>query len=165
MSVCCRDEPGFLSKVQVINSEQLYFSFRNIIYALMCKRCDVKYTGETGLSLWDRSANIWTTNPRRYWHWPPKTSQGDHQGRLDISVAAIRSCSSDERTRKTLEQGFIFLVGCLHPELKLANSAFFDVIYISTYNVCATFVSASAFYAQLSCLSPRAVLIASGAPG
>lgn len=40
--------------------------------------------------------------------------QGDHQRKRDLSVTTILSRSSDEQSRKTLEQHFIFQGDCLN---------------------------------------------------
>lgn len=97
LSVCCRNDPGFLTKVHIINHG----------------RYDKKYIGETCLRLGD-----WF---RQHLNDKDGTDASReallsrrHHGKRDISVTAICSYSSNERSRTALEQRLIFLTDCLH---------------------------------------------------
>ena len=89
---------------------------RNIIYAITCKRCHKAYIGETGKRLSDRFAQH-LRDIRQCSVTPVATHFNDtgHSGVDDVQVTAIRSCSSDDRSRFALENRFISFYGTLRP--------------------------------------------------
>ena len=89
---------------------------RNLIYAIICKRCNKAYIGETGKRLSDRFAQH-LRDIRQCSVTPVATHFNDtgHLGAHDVQVTAIRSCSSDDRSRFALENRLISLYGTLRP--------------------------------------------------
>ncbi|BFZ15785.1 hypothetical protein BsWGS_18824 [Bradybaena similaris] len=89
---------------------------RNLIYALICKRCQKAYVGETGRRLADRfcehlrDINNETAKPVSLHFNSP-----DHRGVDDLSVTALQSCSSDQVTRQAVENRLIYSLGVLSP--------------------------------------------------
>ena len=89
---------------------------RNLIYAIICKRCEMKYIGETGRLLAERFRDH-----LRYIHKkelkpvPLHFNSPNHRGADDISVTAIKSCTGDQALRFSLENRLIHGLGVLSP--------------------------------------------------
>uniref|UniRef100_A0A0B7BLE8 Reverse transcriptase domain-containing protein n=1 Tax=Arion vulgaris TaxID=1028688 RepID=A0A0B7BLE8_9EUPU len=90
---------------------------RNLIYAILCKRCGMAYIGETGLRLGDRFAqhlrdisNSAPTPVAVHFNGPC------HHGRTDVSITGLVSCSSDDRSRLSLECRLIDRLGVVSPK-------------------------------------------------
>ena len=89
---------------------------RNVIYVIICKRCGKQYIGETGLRLSDRFCNhLHAIKHRTPTPVATHFNGDDHHGALDIQVTAIRSCTTDDRSRYALENRLIFELGTLKP--------------------------------------------------
>ncbi|BFY98099.1 hypothetical protein BsWGS_01139 [Bradybaena similaris] len=89
---------------------------RNLIYALICKRCTKAYTWETGRRLTDRFcehlSDIHNESAKpAFLHF----NSPDHHGEDDISVTALKSCSSNQVSRQAMENRLIYSLGVLSP--------------------------------------------------
>ena len=91
-------------------------SSRNVIYALLCIRCNKVYIGETGRTLGTR----FREHRRDVLNHAPKPvpthflSEG-HHGISDMSILGIKSLNCGSRERFSLEQRLISEHGTLHP--------------------------------------------------
>ena len=90
---------------------------RNVIYAIICKRCAMAYIGETGRRLADRFCEHLYSIKNHSGH-PVDVhfNSTGHRGVQDIQVTTIKSCFSDDRTRLALENRYIYLYGTLKPD-------------------------------------------------
>ena len=90
---------------------------RNLIDAIVCKRCDLVYIGETGRTLSTRfcehlnDAAVGAPKPV-----PQHLCSPGHQGTSDMEVLGLRLWRGDARSRFNFEQRLIFEMGNLSPE-------------------------------------------------
>ncbi len=74
------------------------------------------YIGETGRRLGDRfREHLLNINNDSGYPVANHFNQSDHDGIRDIKVTGMISCSSDDRSRLSLENRFIDRFGVLHP--------------------------------------------------
>lgn len=86
-----------------------------ISHMIICKHCNMTYIGETGLWLEDQFCQHLSDINKAHKPNPQHSNHRDHEGKRDISVTAICSCSSGECACNSLEQCLISHDSCLHP--------------------------------------------------
>ena len=83
---------------------------RNVIYAIICKRCTMTYIGETGRRLADRFCeHLHSIKHHSGYPVGVHFNGTGHRGSQDIQVTAIKACFSDDRTRLELENRYIYM--------------------------------------------------------
>ena len=88
---------------------------RNLIYSIICKRCDMKYIGETGRRLADRFAeHLRDITNHRDSPLANHFNSPSHHGSSDVSVIGLLRCYTGDRQRQYLEYRLIFHMGVLH---------------------------------------------------
>ena len=89
----------------------------NLIYAIVCKHCDLVYKGETGRTLSTRFCehlkDVAVGAPKPV---PQHFCSPGHQGTSDLQVLGLRIWRGDARSRFNFEQRLIFEMGNLSPE-------------------------------------------------
>lgn len=89
---------------------------RNIIYVIVCSRCNMQYIGETGRRLADRfREHLRDTDSQNGSPVSSHFNQIDHRGTRDMTVSGLISCSSSDRCRLSLENRLIDRLGVLAP--------------------------------------------------
>jgi hypothetical protein len=89
----------------------------NLVYAIICKRCDKLYTGETGRRLADRiRQHIQSIEGKQA---ATSVSEhfnaSDHKGTHDIQVTGLVQLHGDTEHRRYMEQRLVFNMGTLIP--------------------------------------------------
>ncbi|GFR78313.1 hypothetical protein ElyMa_003991800 [Elysia marginata] len=91
-------------------------SSRNLIYAIICKRCGMVYIGETGRTLADRfSEHLRDVKKRGKKAVSLHFNSPDHHGCADMEVLGFRSCRGRNKSRVDCEQRLISKMGTLAP--------------------------------------------------
>ena len=91
---------------------------RNLIYAIVCKRCDLVYKGKTGRTLSTRFLRTFKGCSR----WssellvPQHFCSPGHQGTSDMEILGLHIWRGDARSRFHFEQRLFFGIGNLSPE-------------------------------------------------
>jgi hypothetical protein len=89
---------------------------RNVIYAIICKKCGKTYIGETGRKLADRfREHLMDVKNNTKKPIPDHFNLADHHGVDDMSVTAILACTSNDLRRKSMEYRLIYQFGTLQP--------------------------------------------------
>ncbi|GFR81867.1 hypothetical protein ElyMa_004081700 [Elysia marginata] len=90
---------------------------RNLIYAIVCKRCDMVYIGETGPNLATRFSEH-LRDVQNGVHKPVSLHfrSSGHQGCTDMEVLGLPSSRGGAKSRFDCEQRLIFELGTLAPE-------------------------------------------------
>ena len=90
---------------------------KNIVYGIICKRCNIIYIGETGRRLTDiitehirSTRNNVSGFPVAQYFNPPS-----HYSRNDFSVTGIIHCNCSNSSRLNTENRIIFKLGTLSP--------------------------------------------------
>ena len=103
---------------------------KNIVYGIICKRCDIIYIGETGRRLADRITEhirsirkIFSGFPVAQHFNPPS-----HCSLNDFSVTGIIHCNCSNVNRLNIENRIIFRLGTLSP---LGHSTKFDAFSLT----------------------------------
>ena len=101
----------------------------NLIYAIVCKRCDLVYIGETGRTLSTRYCehlkDVAVGAPKPI---PQHFCSPGHQSTSDTEVLGLRLRRGGVRSRFNFEQSLIFEMSNLSPEGKISNTSFLKTI-------------------------------------
>ena len=89
---------------------------RNVIYSIICKRCQRCYIGQTGRRLGDRfSEHLRDINNDTSTSVALHFNQRDHGGKHDISVTALLNGPANVSCRVSLENRLIHDLGVMSP--------------------------------------------------